>query len=301
MNINEHYRIAKTWKYSTDTISLINDEIKRYYNNLNEGRTHKDRFKRFNNSKTFNELHVHLQNKSGFSFAELPNTRWLQDFYNNQKNGTALKTKWVDAILKSFDLKYDPATGSLKKGKSSVPKRSDLHKERSEIIDYITHKSRKSEELADFVGCYKYFAGARRINTRFDYIYEHELEIYVDGKVEIRNPFNKHIYLGTAVVMTNSCLQIISYNFDNMLLDGIGNLLTFKINKYARQAELIPGVGLTFDSGHQPIATHVLLVNNLTLTKRSPVIREYFDTLAEQLRMYAPSLDEVETLVNKYF
>ncbi|HEX8020124.1 hypothetical protein [Mucilaginibacter sp.] len=198
-------------------------------------------------------------------------------------------------------LTYDPITGYLKKEKSGGLKRSDLHKECSKIIEYISSKSRKSEDRVDFVGCYKYFAGAIRVNTCFDYIYEHELEIYLDGKVEIRNPFKKHIYLGSAVVITNSCPQIISYNFDNVLLDGVGNLLTFKINKYTRQAELIPGVGLTFDSGHQPFATHVLLVNTPVLTKQSPVIREYFDTLALQSRMYAPSLDEVETLVNKYF
>lgn len=132
-------------------------------------------------------------------------------------------------------------------------------------------------------------------------IYENEIEIFKNGEIEVRNPFNGHTYTGFATIKTDSCLQLISFDYDNHLLDGIGNLLTFKINKYAKQVKLIPGVSSSFDSNGRVIFAQALLSSDISLNKKSKIIREYFDKLIKGLRLYSPEIDEVEKLVNKYF
>lgn len=300
MNKQAQYESGKTWRYPSTVITAINKEIKGYYDRYNKGLKARDRITRYNNEKTFFVLFAHVQNCTAMDFAQLPKASWMQDLFNGLKNDTVLNKKYIEALLITFGLNYDPITDKVSKKEAPMPADNSEVVERNSIIKFISSKSRKSADLREFVGKYKYFAGARKENTIYDYIYEHELEIYETGKTEIRNPFNNHTFLGFAVITTNGHLQIVSYNFDQVLLDGVGNLLTFRTNKYARMALLIPGMGATFDSDDRPISTQTLLCTNLAYDKTTPIIREYFDNIVPQLRMYIPELTEVEKLVVRH-
>ena len=300
MDSRHFYDSGKTWKYPAAVINAINKEIKAFYDRYNKGRQTRDRIKHFNNEKAFFILFAHIQNCTALDYAEMPKASWLQDLYNGLKIDVALNRRSIEALLTTFGLSYDPITDKLTKKENPPPGPDSEIVERLNIIKFISSKSRKSAELRDFVGIYKYFAGARRENTIYDHIYEHELEIFETGKTEIRNPFNHHTYLGFAVITNNGHLQIVSYNFDQALLDGVGNLLTFRINKYARLTLLIPGMGATFDADDRPIATQTLLCTDLSYDKYTPIIRDYFDHTVPQLRMYIPELTDVEKLVVKH-
>ena len=78
-------------------------------------------------------------------------------------------------------------------------------------------------------------------------------------------------------------------------------MLSFKINKYAKLNKLIPGLSSSFDSDGRLIFAQALLCSDLSLDKKSKIIREYFDKLIKGLRLYSPEIKEVEKLVNKYF
>lgn len=300
MNRQELYESGKTWRYPSSVIIILNKEIKAFYDRYNKAQKVRDRIKRFNNEKAFNVLFDHVQNCTALDYSEIPKVSWLQDLYNGLKNNTTLTRKYIEALLTTFGFYYDPVSDKVIKKELPIPGDNAEIVERNAVIKFINSKARKTIALRGFVGKYKYFAGARKDNTIYDYIYEHELEIFETGKTEIRNPFNKHTYLGVATVTSNGCLQIISYNFEQALLDGVGNLLTFHINNYGRLNLLIPGMGATFDADDRPIATQTVLCTNLSYTKNSPIIRAYFDDIVPQLRMYIPEITEVDSLVVKY-
>jgi hypothetical protein len=300
MNRKESYESGKTWNYPVSVIAALNKEIKAFYDRYNKGQKARDRIKYFNNEKAFYVLFAHIQNCTALDFSEIPKASWLQDLYNGLKNNSTLNRKYVEALLTTFGLSYDPIADKLVKKEAPIPADNTEVVERNNIIKFIAGKTRKSAELRNLTGKYKYFAGARRENKIYDYIYEHELEIYETGKTEIRNPFNHHTYLGIATITSNGNLQIISYNFDQVLLDGIGNLLTFRVNKYGRLTLLLPGMGATFDADGRPIATQTLLCTDLSYTKQTPLIRDYFDEIVPQLRMYSPEFAAVEKLIIKH-
>ena len=299
MTRQDMYESGKTWGYPTAVITAINKEIKAFYDRYNKGKDARDKIKRFNNEKAFYVLFSHIQNCTALDFPEMPKASWLQDLYNGLKNNSVLNRRYIEALLNTFGLAYDPVTDKVSKREISPVVNPDMA-ERTSIIKFVSSKSRKTAELHDFIGKYKYFAGARREHTIYEPIYEHDLEIFETGKVEIHNPFNHHTYLGFAVITTNGNLQIVSYSFDGGLIDGIGKLLTFRINKYGRLTLLIPGMDATFDSDDHPIAAQNLLCTDLSYTKHTPIIKEYFDKVVPQLRMYIPDVTEVEKLVVKH-
>jgi hypothetical protein len=300
MTRQEIYESGKTWKYPATVITTINKEIKTFYDRYNKGKAARDKIKRFNNERTFFILFSHIQNSTALDFPEMPKASWLQDLYNGLKNNSALNRRYIEALLATFGFVYDPITDKLNKKEIPPSVVNPEMVERANIIKFMSGKSRKTAELYHFIGKYKYFAGARRENTIYDPIYEHDLEIFETGKVEIHNPFNHHTYLGFAVITTNGNLQIVSYSFDGALIDGIGKLLSFRINKYGRLTLLIPGMEATFHSDDHPIAAENLLCTNLSYNKHTPIIREYFDSVVSQLRMYVPELTAVEKLVVKH-
>ncbi len=300
MNRPDLYLKRKQWKYPPGVIVTLKKEIKSFYDRFNKSKPQSERIKGFNNETAFNELFSHVQKHTALEYGELPKTSWLQDFFNGLKDDATLTKSNVEALLTTFGWQYDPLTDKLTKRAIPSPAEDAELTERNHIIKFINSKTRKSTQLRELIGKYKYFAGARKEHTIHDYIYEHDLEIFDTGKTVIYNPFNHRTYLGFAVVTTNGHLQITSYDFDGGLLDGVGKLLSFRVNNYYRMAELIPGMGTSFDSDNRPIAAQALLSTDLSHHKKSPIIREYFDEVVPQLRMYIPEPPEVEKLIVKY-
>ncbi len=280
----------------------IVSEIKSFYEEYNKAKKGIYKIKRFNNEPAFLPLREHITTKSKFEDKEIPDLGWLQDFYNKAKHGKQVTKAFFESLLSTFNYNYDAETNKYGKRKPKQQNdQDDLH-ERQKILKYIVSKSKSNNAfLKDFIGTYKYFVGGRKGDTRYDYIYENEIEIFNNGEIEVRNPFNGHTYNGFATIKTDSCLQLISFDYDSNLLDGIGNLLTFKINKYAKQVKLIPGVSSSFDSDGRVIFAQAVLCSDTSLNKKSKIIREYFDKLIKGLRLYSPEIKDVEKLVNKYF
>ncbi len=298
---NLTYLHHKSWSYPPDLISQIVAEIKIFYANYNKEQLSQNRIPGFNNEPAFAPLLVHIKLISGADKSDIPSLGWLQDFYNGSKKSKKIKKCYFETLLKTFKYNYNPEDDSFEKDLNVHTNEDKTRLKKLEIIDFINLRAKKSLQLKEFVGVYKYFVGGRKEDTIYDYIYENELEIFSNGQVEIRNPFNSHTFYGYAVLTTTSSLQIISYNFDEGLLDGVGNIMTFSINKYSRFVRLIPGLGLTFDADGRPIATQTLLCTDLTQNKKSEMIREYFDDVISHLRLYCPTTGQVEKLVVKHY
>lgn len=299
MNRTEYYNSRKKWIYPLTVIATLKKEIKGFYNKHNKQLKHHERIRHFNNENTFYLLYVHIQTCTALEQVELPKPSWLQDFYNGLKDETGLNKRNVEVLLTTFGLKYDPVTDKLNEVEVPQAQIPEELIERNKILHFITSKTRRTSEFRAFVGKYKYFAGAKK-DSIYDYIYEYDLEIFESGKAEIHSSYNNFTYMAFAMITSNGNLQISSYSFDQSLLGGIGKILTFLINKYQRLAILIPGMGMTFDADEDPIATQTLLSTDLSHTKNTPIIRDYFDNVVSQLRMYTPKLSDVEKLKLKY-
>lgn len=299
MDKHEEYNNSARWDFPEDLRECIIHEITAFFEEFNKDKKGLARITRFNNKKAFTPLRVYVGIKSGMEEKKIPDERWLQDYYNGVKDGKLLTKAYFEALLDTFTYHYNPETNEhWKKAKKHLE--NDDFIEKGKIIKYIVSKSIKNEFLKEFIGTYKYFFGGRIDNPRYDYIYENELTIFKNGSIEIRNPFNGNIYHGYATMKSESCLQLISYDFADTQLDGIGNLLTFKIDKYAKKVILIPGVMSSFSAKSEIIFAQALLCTELSINKLDIIIRDYFDNLARPLRLYCPSLKDVEQLVGQH-
>lgn len=302
MDRSELYNEKSRWPYPTALMDEIITEIKMFYESYNQTKKGFQKIKRFNNEPAFQILRNYIAITSKSEEKDIPDLGWLQDFYNKAKHNKQLTKSFFESILSAFNYYYNAETDQFGKRKTKTDSTTEDLNERKKILKFIISKSKSNTIfLKDFVGIYKYFVGGRKEETRYDYIYENEIEIFSNGEIEVRNPFNGHTYTGYATIKTDSCLQLISFDFENHLLDGIGNLLTFKINKYAKQVKLIPGLSSSFDSNGKIIFAQALLCSDITLNKKSKIIREYFDRIIKGLRLYSPDITTVEKLVNKYF
>lgn len=302
MNRSNLYIERNRWAYPEELMDEIISEIDKFYTEFNLTKKGYDRITRFNNEPAFFPLREYIANKSKFDDKEIPDLSWIQDFYNKEKHGKQLTKAFFESLLSAFNYHYDAETNQFKKRKPKEYIENEDLNERHKILKYIISKSKTDNSfLKEFFGTYKYFVGGRKNYTRYDYIYENEIFIFNNSEIEVRNPFNGHTYIGYATIKTNSCLQLISFDFDNQFLDGIGNLLTFKINKYAKQVKLIPGTSTSFDADGKIIFAQALLCSDTSLNKKSPIIREYFDKVISGLRLYSPEIKDVEKLVNKYY
>lgn len=296
------YTQKSLWVYPLSLVDEIINEIDCFYDEYNKTKSKLERIKRFKNQIAFIPLRKQIVAISKYEDKEIPDLRWLVDFYNKRKYGKQLTKVFFEALLTTFNYSYNAEDDTYGKRKAKPKNESTISHERQKILKYVISKSKSNgDTLKDFVGIYKYFVGGRKEDTRYDYIYENEIEIFNNGEIEVRNPFNGHTYTGLATIKASSCLQLISFDHDEHFLDGIGNLLSFKVNKYAKLNKLIPGLSSSFDSDGRLIFAQALLCSDLSLDKNSKIIREYFDKLIKGLRLYSPEIKEVEKLVNKYF
>ncbi len=300
MDKHEEYNLSGRWEFPEDLMDCIIHEITAFYTHYNQDKKGYDKIVRYNNKRAFQPLKDFLSLKSGLEEKNIPDERWLQDFYNRIKHGKQVTKVYFETLLDTFNYHYNPETNEHRK-KAKKQLVNDEHVERGKVIKHIISKSVKDNFLKEFVGTYKYFFGGRIDNPKYDYIYENELTIFENGSVEVNNPFNGHTYRGYATMKTEACLQLISYDFEGIQLDGIGNLFTFKIDKYAKKVLLIPGIISSFGAKGEIIFAQALLCTELSFSKTDKIIREYFDKLATPLRLYSPDLRDVEKLVAKYF
>ncbi|HLA58091.1 MAG TPA: hypothetical protein VK622_05005 [Puia sp.] len=291
MATSNNYHKRLTWKYPPGLSSAIIESIRLYYSKLEH------KYENFSLPETYKNLTDYIGQKTGI---KIP-LRWMKDFYTNQKHNTEIKRKFFEALLMTFNYDFNSETGEYRlKNYGQVPESDNETEGQGKILSLIAGKCRKHNKVLQlFVGKYKYFLGARK-NSIYDYIYENELEVFSDGEVHIYNPFSKQHYHGLTVLRNETTLQILSFDLADGMIEGVGNLLSFKINLYGRMAIFIPGIGLSFDAELRPIATQALLCCDLTLTKKNKPVRDYFDKLAVGLRLNCPETDDVKKLLAKY-
>lgn len=289
------YHKRTTWKYPEELILKIKEDISEFYKKIEHP------YENFTKEDTYEPLRSKIFEKTG----KKPTLRWLKDFKTNQKDSIATKKTYFEALLTYFDYDFSYQNNSFKK--------KNFSEKKPEIVDEFDkgfklkvkttiHKFSAVDKkmLKLFCGTYKYFIGARK-DSIYDYIYENELEIFETGEVKIYNPFSKTTYHGIAFTRNQKNLQILSFDFNNSKVEGVGNLMTFKVNLYGRSLILIPGISLTFDADLRPIASQALLCSDTSTTKKSKPIREYYDKIAKELRLNCPDLDKIEKLRNRYF
>lgn len=295
MTKNIQYNKKATWKYPNGLIIEIKNEISSFY----EQNEHQ--YENFTMIETYDTLQEFIEKKSG---KKIP-TRWLKDFKTNQKDNTAIKRVFFEALMNTFDYDYSHLNNTFRKKNYSEHEekkestfQDDIKGKAKRILGEISVINPKMLKL--FVGTYKYFLGARK-DSIYDYIYENELQILDNGEVRIHNPFSKHTYYGMVFTRNEKSLQILSFDYTNGNIEGIGNLISLKVNLYGKSLILIPGISLTFDADLRPIASQVLLCSDTSISKKNKPIREYYDRIAKDLRFNCPEIDQLEKLRNKYF
>ena len=289
------YNRRSTWEYPETLIQDIKKNITLFFKDNDH------QFENFTILTTYESLRTKIVNDTSIAIP----LRWLKDFYKNQKDGNALSKTRFEALMRSFNYDYDPIKHTFRKKNFSPPNKiqnEDIFLfQKDEITTYLNSKRKVNKQVLNiFVGKYKYFLGARK-NSIYDYIYENELEILETGEVKIFNPFSNQNYVGNFYSRNEKTIQILSFDYNDGLIEGIGNLVTFKVNLYGNRAILIPGISLSFDADLRPISSQALLCSDLAITKKSKPIREYFDKIIKQLRLSCPEIDETERLRNKYF
>lgn len=292
MTAYNDYQRRRTWKYPEPLILLAKSKIEGFFKDLDHG------FENFSHQNTYEPLANYIQEKTEVKVTK----RWLKDFFTNQKDHAELKKKYFEAVLRAFNLDFQAGadhTRSKNYAEKDIEVDEDVTGKKLEILRLINSSIRKNKKVAaEFVGKYKYFLGARK-DSIYDYIYENEMEILPDGAVKIYNPFSKQHYTGIIFTRNEKTLQILSFDFSEGMIEGVGNLITLRVNLYGKKAKLIPGTSLSFDADLNPIASQVLLSVDLTFSKTSKIIRSYFDDLATQLRLYCPSTEDVAAMVRK--
>lgn len=289
------YQKRATWEYPQELILKIKEDIAAFYKSLEHP------YENFTKEDTYKPLYNKIFEKTG----KKPTLRWLKDFNTNQKDSISIKKTFFEALMTYFDYDFSHLSNSFKK-KNFVERKPEtidqLDKDFKIKVKNTIHELSVIDDkmLQLFCGTYKYFLGARK-DSIYDYIYENELEIFKTGEVKIYNPFSKTTYYGVAFTRNQTNLQILSFDFNNNAVEGVGNLMTFKVNLYGKSLILIPGISLTFDADLRPIASQALLCSDTSITKKSKPIREYYDKIAKELRLNCPDLDKIEKLRNKYF
>ena len=295
MTTKTEYDKKATWQYPDGLIQQMKNEIASFY--VSNGH----QYENFTVNSTYDTLRDFVKSKSG---KEIP-TRWLKDLNTNQKDTKGIKRSFFEALMNAFDYDYSHISNSFRKKnytEHDIKKETVLSngiKEKTKIaLSEFSQINPKIIKL--FCGTYKYFLGARK-DSIYDYIYENELEILGNGEVKIHNPFSKHTYHGIVFTRNEKNLQILSFDYANNSIEGVGNLISLKVNLYGRSLILIPGISLTFDADLRPIASQVLLCSDLSISKKSKPIREYYDKLAKDLRFNCPEIEQVEKIRNKFF
>jgi hypothetical protein len=294
MTKNLEYNKKATWQYPQELIMEIKKEILSFY------KQNGHQYENFTIIEIYGALHEFIKKKTGKTIP----LRWLKDFNTNQKDNKAIKKLFFEALMNIFDYDYSPLNNTFRKKnyseqeESETPNQNDIKIRAKKILGEISVINSKMLKL--FAGTYKYFLGARK-DSIYDYIYENELQILENGDVRIYNPFSKHTYYGMAFTRNEKSFQILSFDYSNGKIEGIGNLISLKVNLYGKSLLLIPGISLTFDADLRPIASQVLLCSDLSISKKSKPVREYYDKITKELRFNCPEIEQVEKLRNKYF
>lgn len=216
---------------------------------------------------------------------------WLTDFKQGKKDNDLLKRANFEPILNAFNYNYSPTTKIWAKSASPQGQFDILFPKIASLTSF-------SPNLMHFIGKYKFFTKPNS-NPLYSNVYEHEIEIFKDYKVEIQNPFNGNKYFGIALIR-NQVLQIISTDFLDSKVFGVGNIMNFTIDEYRRKAILVPGVSISFDSQHLPIISNTLLSVDLYHNKTTPVVNAYFEKFGNFSRLSCPTPREVAQLIAQY-
>lgn len=206
-------------------------------------------------------------------------TKYMISLYRGEKTNHNTNKEILHAICKTLKIEDDEESSLLK-----------------EIILNFKKLCENDERVKDFAGTYKLFLGGRQQPSLYDKVYENTLVIFHNGIVKITNPFSKKTFWGYSLIREAKTLEILSFDFVDTKIVGVGTYMNFKVNEYKKLSYFFPGVNFGFDSATMPIIFHALLCSDTSVTKTNKIVDAYFDDVAKNLRMEIPSLTDTERL-----
>lgn len=206
-------------------------------------------------------------------------TKYMVSLYRGEKTNHNTSKEILHAICRTLKIEDDEESSLLK-----------------DIILNFKKLCQNDERLKDFAGTYKLFLGGRHQPSLYDKVYENNLLIFHNGIVKINNPFSNKTFWGYCLIRETKTLEIISFDFVDTKIVGIGTYMTFKVNEYKKLSYFFPGVDFGFDGSNMPVIFHALLCSDTSITKTNKIVQAYFDDVAKNLRMECPSLTDTEKL-----
>jgi len=152
------------------------------------------------------------------------------------------------------------------------------------------------DAVKDFAGKYKLFFGGRYQPSIYSIAYDIPMEIFENGIVKIDFDYIGQVFWGLAMVRDINTLEIISFDFVDEKIKGVGRFCMFKINGYRKKQHYFPGVNYSFDSASMPVVYQAFLSANPDMTREDPIVIKYFGEIVNNLRMECPNLSETEEL-----
>lgn len=270
---------SKSWMYPVNLVSEIKKEIVEFY-------TTKGILEKLTTTiANYEILKNYICKATNFEINEV----WLRDFYCYRKESKSIKKSHFNCLLTTFNYYYNELDDSWEK----LPINDDLTFYK--IFSNVKTQINVANTFNDFVGKYKYFLVTAR-EPNYYKIYENELEILRDRSVKIYNPFLNKYFYGIAFLRNHNILQIASFDFNDLGVTSVGNVLTFKVNEYKRLAIIFPGISFSFDGESNPMAAQALLCSELERTKHDDLIIAYFSKLAPEPKFSCPTNRQIEEL-----
>jgi len=215
---------------------------------------------------------------------DLPVTpKWLVDLYAGRKTDHNCNKEVLNALCSVLKINEENDTLFI-----------DLIKKFKDLCAV-------DEGVEDFAGKYKLFIGGRYQPSMYSIAYDIPMEIFQSGIVKIIQTYTKKIYWGLLLLRDINTMEILSFDFKDNKIIGVGSFLMFKINGYKKRQIYFPGVNFGFDSATMPVVYQSFLSADPELDRSHPIVLKYFSEVVNNLRMECPTLVETERLRQMFF
>ncbi len=230
---------------------------------------------RFSKAETFWPLIDEIEHK--FKAVQI-NPKWLIELYAGRKTGHKCQKDMLNAICRVVQVDSADDSTYIK------------------LINNFKALCVADDSVKDFAGKYKLFFGGRYQPSLYSIAYDIPVEIFENGVVRIDFDYINQVFWGLAMIRDINTLEIISFDFVEEKIKGVGRFCMFKINGYRKKQEYFPGVNYSFDSASMPVVYQAFLSSNSELTREDPIVIKYFSEIVNNLRMECPNLSETEAL-----
>jgi len=206
------------------------------------------------------------------------NPKWLIDIYAGRKTGHRCQKDMLNALCRVVQVDQADDSTYIK------------------LIMNFKSLCVSDDSVKDFAGKYKLFFGGRYQPSLYSIAYDIPLEIFENGIVKIDFDYINQVFWGLILIRDINTLEMISFDFVDEKIKGVGRFCMFKINGYRKRQQYFPGVNYSFDSASLPVVYQAFLSADPTMTREDPIVIKYFSEIVNNLRMECPNLTETEKL-----